>query len=181
MPPRLPTRSFDTKRFQMRAFVRSDAAALFGTFSDEAQCRYMSRPHFSTLEELTDWLADSEWPGRTWVAIDKSDGSLAGRFVAFPGRDEGVLELGYLTVAERQGQGVGTECVAALIDHLFSESDYRRLYAEIDAENHASARLVERLGFAREALLRQHEVTHKGLCDLLIYGLLRDEWLRARA
>ncbi|NPD15975.1 GNAT family N-acetyltransferase, partial [Xinfangfangia sp. D13-10-4-6] len=64
-----------------------------------------------------------------------------------------------------------------LIDHLFSEADYRRLYVEIDAENQASVRLIERLGFVREGYLRQHEVTHKGLCDMLIYGLLRNEWL----
>ncbi|SEC19710.1 Protein N-acetyltransferase, RimJ/RimL family [Rhodobacter sp. 24-YEA-8] len=175
----LATRTFDTKRFTMRALVRSDTAALYGTLSDEAQCRYMSQPHFTSPEALADWLTDSEWPGRTWVAIDKTDGTLAGRFVAFPGRDAGVLELGYITIAERQGHGVATECVTALVDHLFSEGDYRRLYAEIDAENEASVRLIERLGFTREAYLRQHEVTHKGLCDLVIYGLLRDEWTGA--
>ncbi|NPD15224.1 GNAT family N-acetyltransferase [Xinfangfangia sp. D13-10-4-6] len=177
MAPRLQTETFNTTRFTMRALTRSDAVALYGTFSGEAQCRYMSQPHFSSLDGLADWLTDSGWPGRTWVAIDKADGSLAGRYVAFPGRDEGVLELGYITVADRQGHGVATECMSQLIDHLFSEADYRRLYVEIDAENQASVRLIERLGFVREGYLRQHEVTHKGLCDMLIYGLLRNEWL----
>ncbi|WP_283178560.1 GNAT family N-acetyltransferase [Gemmobacter sp. 24YEA27] len=115
------TRTFDTTRFTMRALMRSDTAALYGTLSDEAQCRYMSQPHFTSLEALADWLTDSEWPGRTWVATDKTDGTLAGRFVAFPGRDAGVLELGYITIAERQGHGVATECMTALVDHLFSE------------------------------------------------------------
>ncbi|NPD17535.1 GNAT family N-acetyltransferase [Xinfangfangia sp. D13-10-4-6] len=112
MAPRLQTETFNTTRFTMRALTRSDAVALYGTFSDEAQCRYMSQPHFSSLDGLADWLTDSGWPGRTWVAIDKADGSLAGRYVAFPGRDEGVLELGYITVADRQGHGVATECMS---------------------------------------------------------------------
>ncbi len=176
MTPPLATKSFDTPRFNMRAILRSDAAALYGTLSDEAQCRYMSQPHFTSLEQLADWLMDSEWPGRTWVAIDKTDGSLAGRYVAFPGRDAGVLELGYVTAAGRQGQGVATECMRALVGHLLLEGDYRRLYVEIDAENQASMRLIERLGFQREGCPRQHETTHKGLCDMLIYGLLRGEW-----
>lgn len=176
----LATDSFDTPRFHMRAILRSDAEALFGTFSDEAQCRYMSQPHFTSVAQLADWLTDSDWPGRTWVAIDKADGSIAGRYVACPGPDDGVLELGYVTAAHRQGLGVATECMSALIDHLFQGGDYRRLYAEVDAENLASTRLAERLGFTREGCLRQHEATHKGLCDILVYGLLRDEWLTAR-
>lgn len=177
MPSVLATNSFDTPRFNMRAIVRSDAEALYATLSDEAQCRYMSQPHFTSQEQLADWLTDSEWPGRTWVAIDKTDGSLAGRYVAFPGRDDGVLELGYITVACWQGHGVATECMTALVGHLFVEGDFRRLYVEIDAENLTSVRLAERLGFKHEGCLRQHETTHKGLCDMLVYGLLRDEWL----
>ena len=181
MPSPLPTPSFSTPRFTMRALERSDAPALFATLSDETQCRYLSRPHFTSVDELADWLTDPEWPGRTWVAIDKANGTLAGRYVAYPGLDEGVLELGYITVAEYQGHGVATECMSGLIDHLFAEGPYRKVYAELDGENLASVRVVERLGFTREGCLRQHEVTHKGLCDLLIYGLLREEWPGAKA
>jgi RimJ/RimL family protein N-acetyltransferase len=48
--------------------------------------------------------------------------------------------------------------------------------ANIDAQNVASIALIERLGFQREGWLREHETTHEGLRDLLVYGLLRDEW-----
>lgn len=34
-------------------------------------------------------------------------------------------------------------------------------------------------GFKREGLLREHETTHKGLCDMALYGLLRREWRAA--
>ncbi|MND59877.1 hypothetical protein D3C80_510940 [compost metagenome] len=64
----------------------------------------------------------------------------------------------------------------ALIGYLFAKEGYRRLYAELDAENAASVALIERLGFMREGCLRQHEISHKGLCDMLVYGLLRGEW-----
>lgn len=170
------TPTIDAGRFTLRRLIREDTPALFPTLSDEAQCRFMSRPHFEAMDELADWLTDAAWPGRSWVAVDKSDGSVAGRYVAFSGRDDGALELGYVTVMARQGQGVARDCMAALIDHLFATGRYRKLYLEIDAENAASVALAERLGFTREACLREHEITHKGLCDLLIYGLLRGEW-----
>ncbi|AWB08460.1 GNAT family N-acetyltransferase (plasmid) [Azospirillum humicireducens] len=172
----LDTPTLDTDRFTLRKLVREDTAALFPTFSDEAQCRFMSQPHFTTMDSLADWLTDPTWPGRSWAAIDKSDGSLAGRYVAYPGRDQGVLELGYITAAHRQGQGVAAECVAALVGHLFRNEGYRKLFAEIDAENAASVALIEKLGFRREGCLRQHETTHKGVCDMLVYGLLHGEW-----
>lgn len=168
--------NIETKRFVLRQLVRADAGPLYPTFSDPEQCRFMSQPHFETLDALADWLTDSDWPGLSWVAEDTRDGSVAGRYVAFPGRDGGVLELGYLTVADRQGEGVAAECMAALVDHLFRSGTYRKLYVEIDAENEPSVALIRRLGFRQEGFLREHEATHKGLCDMMIFGLLHPEW-----
>lgn len=139
----------------------------------------MSQPHFETEKALADWLTDDTWPGRSWTAIDKADDTIAGRFVAFPGRDDRVLEVGYVTVLNRQGQGVARECMTALVTHLFEIEGYRRLFAEVDAENGPSLALAERIGFKREAYLREHEITHKGLCDMVVYGALRQEWLMA--
>lgn len=166
----------ETSRFTMRKLVESDATALFPTFSDETQCRYMSQPHFEDVETLAGWLSDPTWPGRTWIAVDKSDGRISGRYVAFPGRDDAVLELGYITVIDRQGRGVAKECMSALVDHLFSQERCRKLYMEIDAQNAASVALAQSLGFMREGLLREHEITHIGVCDLLIFGLLQRDW-----
>lgn len=136
----------------------------------------MSQPHFDDVAKLADWMTDTTWPGRTWIAVDKSDGTIVGRYVAFPGRDEGVLELGYITVVGRQGQGVARECMTGVMDYLFGTEEHRKLYVEIDAANDASVALAERLGFSREGLLREHEATHSGVCDLLVYGMLKRDW-----
>ena len=170
------TLTVETERFTMRKLVRSDAAALLPTLGSEEQCRYMSRPHFESEEELADWLTDPTWDGRSWAAISKADDSLQGRFVAVPTHDPEVEEIGYITVASHQGQGIARECSAALVDHLFAAEGKRKIIAEIDVENVPSVALVERLGFTREAHFRQHERTHKGMCDVFIYAMLRDEW-----
>ena len=159
-----------TGRFILRPLRRGDEAALFPTLSDEAQCLHLTRPAFSSPEELWGWLAEPGWQGRTWIAED-AQGVLAGRFVAVPGHEPGVEEIGYITCKDRQGEGVARECTAALVAHLF-DTGTRKLTAEVDAENIPSIRLLERLGFTREAHFRQHETTHKGLCDVLVYGLL---------
>lgn len=170
----------ETERFTLRLLVRDDANSFFATLSDEGQCRYLSRGAFSNEEEMEDWMFDPDWKGRSWVAVDRASGSLAGRFVLVPTRETGMSELGYITVAEWQNRGVAGECVAALISYAFGVENQRRLIAEIDAENIASIAVAEKLGFKREGCLREHETTHKGLCDMLIYGLLRQEWTASR-
>ena len=165
--------SIATPRFTLRPLRRSDAAALLPTLSDAAQCRFLSRLAFAGEEELWGWLADPDWDGRTWIAED-AQGAVAGRFVAMPAHEDGVAEIGYITCAHRQGEGIARECTAALVDHLFGEGK-RKLVAEVDARNTASIRLLERLGFTREALLREHETTHEGLCDVALYGLLASD------
>ncbi|WP_321327459.1 GNAT family protein [uncultured Parasphingorhabdus sp.] len=170
----------ETDQYRLRKLEPGDSAALFETFASEEACRFLARPRFESEAELCAWLTDPEWNGRSWVAIDKSDGALVGRFVAVPAGDEQVSELGYVTVADRQGRGVARACTAALISHLFEREDHRRVFAEIDSRNLASVALAERLGFTREACLREHERTHAGLCDMLVYGLLRREWSGAQ-
>ncbi|QFT78286.1 GNAT family N-acetyltransferase [Erythrobacter sp. THAF29] len=156
----------------MRPLQRGDEKALFPTLSDKHQCLYLSRPAFETEDELWDWLSDPDWPGRTWIAQDAE--GVAARFVAVPGHEEGVIEIGYITCAHRQGVGVARECTSALVEHLFAEGA-RKLTAEVDIENTPSIRLLERLGFTREAHLREHETTHAGLRDVYWYGLLESD------
>ena len=173
-----PAPVLTTSRFTLRPLQRSDAAALFPTLSDEVQCLYLTRPAFASEEELWGWLAEPGWPGLTWIAEDEA--GVAGRFVAVPAHEAGVFDIGYIVAMDRQGQGIARECTAAVIAHLFArslgEGGARKLTAEVDTRNTPSIRLLESLGFTREAHLREHETTHAGLCDVLLYGLLAREW-----
>lgn len=172
-PSTVPT--LTTRRFVMRALRRSDAAALLPTLGDSAQCLYLSRPAFASEDELWGWLADPEWTGRSWIAEDEQ-GAVVGRFVAVPLEAERVEEIGYITCVGRQSEGVAKECTAALIAHLFGSEGADKLVAEVDVENVASVGLIERLGFTREALHIAHEETHKGVCDMAIYILHRNDY-----
>lgn len=163
-----------TPRFSLRPLHRSDAAALWPTLSDPDQCLYLTREAFASEDELWDWLSDPAWNGRTWIAED-ADGEVAARFVAVPGHAEGVEEIGYITCAHRQREGIATEGVRAVIAHLFEEGA-RKLTAEVDVRNDPSFALLESLGFRLEAHLREHDATHLGLCDVYWYGLLRSDW-----
>nr|WP_298928874.1 GNAT family protein [uncultured Erythrobacter sp.] len=168
----IDVQTLTTPRFTMRPLQREDCAALYPTLSDPDQCLYLTRPAFESEDELWGWLADPAWPGMTWIAVD-AQGEVAGRFVAHTAHQEGVEEIGYIVCSHAQGQGVAKECTAALIAHRFA-SGARKLTAEVDTRNTASVRLLESLGFTREAHFRKHEVTHIGMCDVYWYGKLKE-------
>ncbi|VWB67210.1 GCN5 family acetyltransferase [Burkholderia territorii] len=72
-----------------------------------------------------------------------------------------------------------SEAAFALIEHAFGTLNLRRIEADIDPRNVASARLLERLGFVREGLLRDRWIVGDQVSDSALYGLLKSD-LRAR-
>jgi RimJ/RimL family protein N-acetyltransferase len=163
-----------TPRFTLRPVQQGDETALFPGFSDPATMHYWSRGPFADVDTFRDWLLDREWGGRTWVAVDGA-GDVVARLVASEQRRR-VAEIGYLVLPVHARQGIARECVAALVTHLFRGENYRRIFADTDPRNLASNRLLEALGFTREAHLRSAMETHIGWCDTLLWGLLDDEW-----
>ena len=93
--------------------------------------------------------------------------------------ENGTCEIGYCFLPEVWGHGYGAEAVEALVNFGVSETGVHRIFATIDLDNPASTRLVERLGFRREGVMRQDAFVRGAWKDSLIYALLDTEW-RAR-
>ena len=88
----------------------------------------------------------------------------------------GYIEIGYMLAASHHGRGLGTRAVALLVEKLFRETDVHRIFATISVENVVSLKLLERLGFVREGVLREHYLIGGRRVDEALYGLLRREW-----
>lgn len=164
-----------TARFTLRQMQPGDEHALFTGFGDPATMQYWSRGPFADVEEFATWLFSLEWGGRTWIAVPHGGGDPVARLVASE-QQPGVAEIGYLVVPAHARQGIAAECSAALITHLFRTDGYARVFADTDPRNIGSNRLLQRLGFTREAHLRRAMKTHIGWCDTWLWGLLDDEW-----
>lgn len=85
-------------------------------------------------------------------------------------------EIGYGIDEEYQGKGVATDSVRLLIDMAFSESTLRKLIAYVHEENLASCRVLEKLGFTQEGLLREHYIINGKPENEILFGLLKREW-----
>ena len=171
---------FTTERLVLRPLRGEDADALHALYGDEKATYWSSRPpHASvgeTRERVAKSIADPDW--RNWAITLKDDDTAIGTLGAYEKRQGKVVEIGYALVPAQWGKGIAREAVRALVTQLFAEGN-RRVFADTDPDNTPSNRLLEKLGFVREALLRGEWATHIGVRDSDIWGMLAEEWKRA--
>jgi [ribosomal protein S5]-alanine N-acetyltransferase len=83
--------------------------------------------------------------------------------------------LGYWIDRSVAGRGMASLAVALVCDHAFGQVGLHRLQADIRPENLPSQRLVERLGFRQEGLLRRYLDIDGDWRDHLSYALLAED------
>lgn len=85
-------------------------------------------------------------------------------------------EIGYIIGEDFFGQGIGTRAVTQFVEKIFQETELRKLFALVHESNIASCKLLERLGFQKEGVLRDHYLVNNLPTNEVFYGLLRREW-----
>ncbi len=90
------------------------------------------------------------------------------------------VEIGYWLSADYQGKGIVTKASKAFIDHAFNEWHLHRVQIRCAVGNAKSCRIPERLGFVKEGMQRQAEFLYDHYVDLIIYGMLENEWKEKR-
>jgi [ribosomal protein S5]-alanine N-acetyltransferase len=102
---------------------------------------------------------------------------LVGRFAYFDlnPRNHSV-EFGYTVNPQFRQRGIGTKMLNIAITHLFSTTTLNKLYCQTAAFNIASIKLLEKLDFHQDGVLREHHELDGRLWDDIIYSVLRREW-----
>lgn len=86
-------------------------------------------------------------------------------------------EVGYWIGSAWEGRGVVTRACRALLRYAFGDLSLHRVSINVAPANVRSRAIPERLGFTAEAVLREAGRTDaQGFVDLVVYGLLEDEW-----
>lgn len=89
-------------------------------------------------------------------------------------------ELGYWLGRPFWGRGYATEAGRAIVAFGFQEWTLLRIHASHLTRNPASGRVLEKIGFLQERVLRQH-VWHRGrLEDMVVYGAFNELAIRRK-
>jgi RimJ/RimL family protein N-acetyltransferase len=91
-----------------------------------------------------------------WMFRDRATGAMVGRggpqHTMASGRDE--IELGWVIVPERWGQGLATEVARASLEVVFGPLALEEVIAYTQPDNFASRRVMEKSGFCYEREIR---------------------------
>lgn len=175
-----------TPRLILRPLRDADALALFEIHSNQAVARYLSRPAWTAIDAAHELIARDKdaLPVGKYLRLGISlahTPTLIGE-CSLHSLNEAArrAEVGYALAPGFWGQGYAVEAMAALITHACADLQLNRLEADIDPRNHASAKVLERLGFSLEGRLRERWIVEGQVSDSALYGLLQSEWRRQR-
>lgn len=168
----------ETERLILRRYTADDLNDLYEYLSDDEVVRFEPYKAMS-LEETRGNL---EWRMGTdeMIAAElKSERKMIGN-IYLGKRDHNALEIGYVFNRKYRGMGYAKEGCEAVIKRAF-EDGVHRIFAECDPQNTSSWRLLEALGFDREAHLKKNvyfwtdEMGEPIWKDTYIYGKLGSE------
>lgn len=167
----------------LRAVKSSDFSAIKVYRQDPENCRYIRPPDsdketMALIEQLAKpWnLSLGHWNGL--VICSQTDDTLLGEIVfRIEDWQNQRAEIGYRLSPTAAGRGICTEAATLLIDHLFQQLGFHKIVAKCDPRNIASFRVMEKLGFVREAFFKQHYRIADEWTDQYDYGLLYSQWL----
>ena len=173
----------ETPRLRLRHPRPEDAEAVFAIFGDPVAMRYWSHEPLADLGAARAYLAsiDAGFAARAlfqWAVAERGQGHLIGTVTLTSwDRTNRHAELGYMLAPARWGEGLASEAVRAVLAFGLPALDLHRVEAELDPRNAASGRLLERLGFRREGLLRERWFLYDEWSDSALYGLLRSDFV----
>jgi [ribosomal protein S5]-alanine N-acetyltransferase len=184
-PERFP--DLETARLVMRPTGDADVDVEYAMRTDPVVMRYWSSPPIreiaearAAVERAKGYFGSRE--GIRWILTRKGDDRMIGSVGVFAFHEQNRLaEIGYALAREHWGHGYMNEALVAAIDYAFGPFGLRRLEADTDPRNTASVRTLERLGFAREGLLRERWQVGDEISDSLVWGLLARDWPAHRA
>jgi RimJ/RimL family protein N-acetyltransferase len=170
------------ERVLVRPYEEGDAEALFEAVEESREHLRPWMPweaYHRTIEDSRDFIARSRahWLLRENMNVSvwrRDDGRyLGGSGLHVRNWDVRYFEIGYWLRASAEGQGYMSETVRLLADFAFEQLSAVRVEIRCDARNARSAGVAERLGFVREARLRNDMLATDGTTrDTLIFSLI---------
>ena len=177
--------NLQTSHLILRRLRSEDADAVFDLFANDEVTRYYDLDRFTSITQAQDLIArfqarfDRQIGIRWGLALSDSPNVLIGTCgynIWVRPAHRGLL--GYDLNRNHWGQGLMGEALRAILDFGFDAMQLNRVEALTFPQNTASKRLLTKLGFKKEGLLREYEYPKGSPQDMAIYALLARERLR---
>ncbi|XP_028080058.1 uncharacterized protein LOC114281705 [Camellia sinensis] len=164
----------DSSKISLRPFKLSDADDFLSWAKDERVTHYLRWNKITSLEEALKYLQEVAIPHPWRRSICLDDCSI-GYISVRPesGNDRHRARVGYAIGAEYWRKGIVTVALKMAMSSVFKEFAYLvRVEALVEEENKGSQRVLEKVGFTKEGLLRKYGLNKGETRDMFVYSFL---------
>ncbi len=148
--------------------------------TQEESAKHSSFEPYTSFEQIYEYLKMIKDDYQTkesiyWGIIEVKSDKLIG-YIRMSLLSEVMISLGYALNKNFWHQGYASEAVKAAIGFVYRETNINRFQATVTLNNFSSIKLLERLNFAREGVMRERVFWKNEFKDLYMYALIKRDW-----
>lgn len=173
--------NLETQRLWLRQAIREDADAVFAVFSDSKVTQFHNLDTFTHPNqaiEVIERRARGFTNGREirWAIARKPDNYVIGSCGFSWDKEANVAEVGYELTSQFWRQGMMSEALSAILNYGFEIEGVQLAIARVMLGNVASKRLLEKLGFQSQGLMKERGFWKGEYHDLEQFTLMKSQF-----
>ena len=171
----------ETVNLRLRELIPSDAENVLRIFADDEVTRFYDFETFTSLGQAADLIAKQatrfeKGEAIRWGITQKANDVVIGTVGLVISWSNAIGGLGYDLARPYWRRGIMTEALKVVISYSFQSVNLNRLQALVMPGNVASMKLLEKLGFVDEGLLREYAFFKGRYQNLHCFSILRREF-----
>ncbi len=169
----------ESDRLYLRRMTIDDAPEVFKFNSNIETLKYVPRTPFTQLSqgiEKTQYFINLfDKQEAIWWAITIKNSEESNKLIGYCGLfdidfQNRKAEIGYGLLKPYWGKQIASEVVKNLTSYGFCELNLHRIFAKIDPKNIASQKVVEKIGFTKEGILKDDAFERNQYFDMTVYA-----------
>jgi [ribosomal protein S5]-alanine N-acetyltransferase len=170
--------TLETDRLTLRPYSRDDIGELVPLIgAREVAATTLRIPHPYTEMDASEFIEATKTDSECRLAITlRADERLIGGVGLRFAEQHEHAELGYWLGVPYWGKGYATEAAREMVRYGFEGLQLHRIFASHFRDNHASARVLKKVGMQYEGCQKEHIRKWDRFIDLELYGLVRRGW-----
>ncbi|KAL9232672.1 hypothetical protein vseg_007754 [Gypsophila vaccaria] len=145
--------------------------------SDDQVTQFLRQDSYTSREQAIEYINNYVMKHTYYRVIclnNKAIGAISVKLLVGNDKCSGVL--GYLLAREYWGRGIATWAVETVVSTIFEERlELERVEALVDVENIGSQKVLEKVGFVKEGVLRKYCILKGKIRDMIMFSYLRED------
>jgi len=170
-----------SERLLFRKILLSDAEAIYLIRSNDEVMKFMDTSKMESIEDAEKMIRSVEESfnnerGINWGIVEKSSNRFIGYFGYWRIMYEHCrAEIGYALDPNYWGKGYMNETLKMITKFGFNNINLHSIEANVNPANGNSIKLLEKVGFKKEAYFRENFLFNERFYDSIIYSLLEKD------